>query len=86
MEESIPKKKLVKGNRYWNSDNGVAENHPPKQCSIALKGSWGLMKLVVTGPQVLHNQIIMETPTMDEIENFRGSTWGIEKGHAFSNI
>ena len=76
MEESIPKKKLVKGNRYWNSDNGVAENRPPKQCSIPLKGSWGLMKLVVTGPQMLHNQIIM---MINFTGNWQRNRWMLRK-------
>ena len=45
--------KLVKGNRYWNSDNRVAENGPSTQCSNPLEGSWGLRKLVVIGPKEL---------------------------------
>ena len=44
-------KELVKGNRYSNSDNRVAENCPPTHCSNPLKGSGGLRKLVVSGPQ-----------------------------------
>ena len=44
-------KKLVKGNRYWNSDNRVAKNCPPAHSSNSLKGSWDLRKFVVTGPQ-----------------------------------
>ena len=40
-----------KGNRYSNSDNRVAENCPPTHCSNPLKGSGGLRKLVVSGPQ-----------------------------------
>ena len=40
-------KKLVKGNIHWNSNNRVAKNCP----RMPLKGSWGLRKLVVTGPQ-----------------------------------
>ena len=44
-------KKLVKGNRYWNWDNRVAENCPLAHCSNLPKGSWDLRKLVVTGPQ-----------------------------------
>ena len=42
-------KKLVKGIRYWNSDNRLSENCPPIHCSNLLKGSWGLRKLAVTG-------------------------------------
>ena len=44
-------KKLVKGNRYWNSDNRAAENCPLTHCLNTLKSLWGLRKLVVTGPQ-----------------------------------
>ena len=44
-------KKLAKGNRYWNSDNRVTENSPPTHASNPPRGSWGLRKLVVTGPQ-----------------------------------
>ena len=44
-------KKLFKGNRYWSSDNRVAENCPPTHCANSPKGSWGLRKLFVTGPQ-----------------------------------
>ena len=43
--------KLVKGNRYWNSAYRVAEDCPPTHCSNHPKGSWGLTKLAVTGPQ-----------------------------------
>ena len=59
---------LVEGNRYWNSDNSVADNCHPRHCSNSPKGSWDLRKFVVTGPQehkstvkaVLHNQIMMK--------------------------
>ena len=44
-------KKLVKRNRHWNSGNNVAENCPPTHYLIPLKGSWGLWKFCVTGPQ-----------------------------------
>ena len=44
-------KKLVKGSRYWNSDNIIAENCPLTHCLNPLKGSWGLRKLVFNGPQ-----------------------------------
>ena len=43
--------KLIKGNRYWNSDIRVAENCPLTYYSNPPKGSWGLRKLIVTGPQ-----------------------------------
>ena len=43
-------KKLVKGNRYWNLDNGVGENCSPTHFWNPPKASWGLRKLV-TGPQ-----------------------------------
>ena len=43
--------KLVKGNRYWNSDNRVAENCPPTLCLNPIKGPWDLRKLAVTGTQ-----------------------------------
>ena len=51
MNNTHKVKKLVKGNRYWNWDNRVAGNCPPTHCSNLPKGSWGLRKLVVTGPQ-----------------------------------
>ena len=44
-------KKLAKGNMYWSSDNRVAENYPPTHCLNPPKGSWGLRKLVVAGPE-----------------------------------
>ena len=51
MNNNHKVKNMVKGNRFWNSDNRNAENCPPKHCSNPPKGSWGLRKLVVTGPQ-----------------------------------
>ena len=51
MNNTHKVKTLVKGNRYWNSGNRFAENCPPAHCSNPPKGSWGLRKLVVTGPQ-----------------------------------
>ena len=44
-------KKLVKGNKYRNSDNTVAQNCLRSHCSNPPKGSWGLSKLVFIGPQ-----------------------------------
>ena len=44
-------RKLDKGNRYWNSDNTVAENCLLTHCSNPPKGSWGLRKLIVTVPK-----------------------------------
>ena len=49
--------KLAKRDRYWNSDNRDTGNCPPTHFSNPLKGSWGLRKLVVTGPQE-HNSAV----------------------------
>ena len=51
MSNTDKVEKLVKGDRYWNSVNRVAENCPPKNYSNPPKGSWGLRKLAVTGSQ-----------------------------------
>ena len=51
MNNNHKVKNMVKGNRFWNSDNRNAENCPPKHCSNPPKGAWGLRKRVVTGPQ-----------------------------------